>query len=345
MPVSGSLPMTSRVSRRACWDLTSRTIAVSTSWIRYLAIATARWSTRRSIDYLFSSWNTVYREMLAASTGRATSLAHELVADDESAARARGSPTVVSWNPDLAVFADGIGLDGACRAAAGRTPRSTRATWRGAAWFPRPSSTTRPGCNSATRSRTTCTPTATSSCIRSRGATVRSPLGDRLINVVWYRNYLQGDDLDDCCSIARTRRRERLGAARLAPRRARRRGARGRDGAATRTDRRSRGCGPRPVRPGRARPRGASHGLRARLFDRRRGVRRSPPRRGGHGQGGGRRVDTPRCAGLPRQRVTNARAAAGSPDSSRSGARCSSEPARSAGDPKWTETGEPVIPN
>ena len=120
--------------------------------------------------------------------------------------------------------------------------------------------------------------------------------GSRLINYVWYRNYLAGDDLDDVLTDADGERRELSlppGTARaehIAEVRATA------EGPAPAPHRR-RGRGRRATVPaGDLRRGGAAHGVRSDLPHRRRGLGGSPARRGRHRQGRGRRVGTRRRA-------------------------------------------------
>ena len=111
------------------------TVAVATGHIRYLG----RDGSVIHDDphrYLFSSWNTVYREMLACFDRSNYRLGHELTnleLDPLTLGFANGdrgpsgSCCVRRWGQ----------LDGACRCCFPTCVRSTRGTSRGAAWSPR----------------------------------------------------------------------------------------------------------------------------------------------------------------------------------------------------------------
>jgi 2,6-dihydroxypyridine 3-monooxygenase len=115
-------------------------------------------------------------------------------------------------------------------------------------------------------------------------------LGRRLANFVWYRNYGAGEELDDLMTDRDGVRRDITPASGCGPP-----GASG--GATGRC--RSPACSPvgrdragqqAPVRPGDLRHRGRPDGLRTRLPDRRRRLRRAAARRRGNRQGGRRRL-------------------------------------------------------
>src|SRR5262245_17759675 len=125
----GLLPMTSRyLCERAGVDLDS--IAVSTEWIRTLRRdgTDAHAAEHR---YWFSSWNTVYREMLGRFDPARYRLGHELVDIDASVTQLRfANGTVVE--PELAVCADGVGSTARARLEPAAAPRySGYVAWRG----------------------------------------------------------------------------------------------------------------------------------------------------------------------------------------------------------------------
>jgi 2,6-dihydroxypyridine 3-monooxygenase len=189
----GFLPMTSRYLReRAGIDLA--TIAVSTHWIRTLR--------RDGSDvhaaphhYLFSSWNTVYREMLKCFDSTRYLLGHELVALDASATRltfANGRAV----EPDLAVCADGVGSTARSVLLPDATPQyAGYVAWRGVVPETELTVATLTRLGDAITYYVYANSHILVYPIPGRDGSVA--MGERLINVVWYRNYLSGDDLDD----------------------------------------------------------------------------------------------------------------------------------------------------
>ena len=171
-------------------------ISTSTELIRYLdrrGSVTDEFAHR----YRFSSWNTVYRRLLEAFGRDRYLLDHEVVSRVESPTGvtiglADGTTDVV----DLLVCADGVGsgfrrqlIPGTQRQYAGYV------AWRGmvreadvdpavAAWL-----------GAAISYYVFANSHILVYPIPGADGSVRS--GERLINFVWYRNYLDGDDLDD----------------------------------------------------------------------------------------------------------------------------------------------------
>ncbi len=146
-------------------------VAVSTGHIRYLG-RDGSVIHDEAHQYLFSSWNTVYRQMLACFDRSAYLLAHELV-DLELEPLVLVFGTGQSVRPDLAVFADGVGST--ARAALLPDVRPQYAgyvAWRGVVAETELSDSTR--VRSTMRSPTSCTPTATSSSTPSPVAMDRS---------------------------------------------------------------------------------------------------------------------------------------------------------------------------
>ena len=167
----GLLPMTSRyLHERGGVDVAA--VSVATSHIRTLR-RDGSVLHEAAHRYLFSSWNTIYREMLGCFDGDRYRLGHELVHVDPTTPRvdfANGA----SAAPDVVVCADGVGST--ARAAfrscgAGGVRRVRRVARRG----PRSRAQRRRRARRwATRSPTTCTRTATSWCTRSPLATAPS---------------------------------------------------------------------------------------------------------------------------------------------------------------------------
>ena len=169
-------------------------VAVSTSHIRYLA-RDGSVAHDEKHDYLFSSWNTVYREMLGCFDRSAYRLSHELhTVELEPLTLRFSNGTVV--NPDLAVFADGVGST--ARAALlpdARPEYSGYVAWRGVVPEKHLGKTTRVALDDAITYFVYANSHILVYPIPGRDGSVVA--GERLINLVWYRNYLAGDDLAD----------------------------------------------------------------------------------------------------------------------------------------------------
>jgi 2,6-dihydroxypyridine 3-monooxygenase len=169
-------------------------VAVPTGHIRYLGRDGSVIHDDRH-EYLFSSWNTVYREMLGCFDRSAYRLGHELVDIDlEPLTLGFANGEVV--RPELAVFADGVGST--ARAALLPDVRPEYAgyvAWRGVVDESRLSDATRATLDDAITYYVYANSHVLVYPIPGRGGSVVP--GERLINVVWYRNYIAGDDLDD----------------------------------------------------------------------------------------------------------------------------------------------------
>ncbi|HZY07698.1 MAG TPA: NAD(P)-binding protein, partial [Ilumatobacteraceae bacterium] len=163
------------------------TIAVITNHIRYLC----RDGSVGHDDehrYLFSSWNTVYRRLLGCFDRPSYRLAHELCAIDLSPLRLQFTNGQVA-SPDLAVFADGIGST----ARAALLPRvhpqySGYVAWRGVVRETELSDLTRLALDDAITYYVYANSHILVYPIPGRDGSVAP--GERLINIVWYRNYL-----------------------------------------------------------------------------------------------------------------------------------------------------------
>jgi 2,6-dihydroxypyridine 3-monooxygenase len=189
----GFLPMTSRYLReRAGIDLA--TIAVSTHWIRTLRRDGSEVHAAEH-HYLFSSWNTVYREMLKRFDPARYLLDHELVALDASTTRLTfANGRVVE--PDLAVCADGVGSTARSMLLPDVVPQYTGyVAWRGVVPETELTVATLTRLGDAITYYVYANSHILVYPIPGRDGSVAQ--GERLINVVWYRNYLQGDDLDN----------------------------------------------------------------------------------------------------------------------------------------------------
>ncbi len=191
----GFLPATYRylVDRRGV-DLAR--ISVSTDRIRYLA-RDGSIVHEAEHRYLFSSWNTVYRELRSAYGGSRYLLDHELVdleQDDHGvdASYANGA----ARRSDLLVAADGVGsLVRERLQPEARRRYAGYVAWRGMV----PESDLDPDLVAHLGDAITYHVFANSHIlvypIPNADGSVEP--GSRLVNFVWYRNYLEGGDLDD----------------------------------------------------------------------------------------------------------------------------------------------------
>ncbi len=189
----GFLPMTSRYLReRAGVDLS--TVAVPTAWIRTLRRDGSVAHEARH-DYVFSSWNTVYRSMLGCFAADRYLLGHELVAI---------APTVpeltfangVRVSPQLAVCADGVGSTARAALVPGAAPQyAGYVAWRGVVPETELSRRTRAALDDAITYYVFANSHVLVYPIPGRDGAVEP--GGRLVNFVWYRNYRHGDDVGD----------------------------------------------------------------------------------------------------------------------------------------------------
>ena len=189
----GFLPMTARyLAERAGVDLSD--ISVATNRIRYLHRdgSTAHEAAQR---YLFSSWNTVYRETLRCFEPGRYRLGHELVHLDpaiSSLTFANGVKTTA----DLVVCADGVNSTARAELLPGRIPEPAGyVAWRGVVPEHSLSDATRSVLDDAITYYVYANSHILVYPIPGRDGSVEP--GARLTNIVWYRNYLDGDDLDD----------------------------------------------------------------------------------------------------------------------------------------------------
>ena len=146
-------------------------------------------------DYLFSSWNTVYRQLLGCFDRSAYRLAHELVSIELEPLSLRFSNGEVA-RPELAVFADGVGSTARAALLPDLHPQySGYVAWRGVVPETELSEATRSALDDAITYYVYANSHILIYPIPGRDGSVRP--GERLINIVWYRNYLPGDDLHD----------------------------------------------------------------------------------------------------------------------------------------------------
>ena len=189
----GLLPMTSKYLRER-QGLDAASISVPTGWIRTLGRDGSVAHAVRH-DYQFSSWNTVYREMLRSFDPQRYVLDHELVSIDAAAPTLEfANGTIVS--PDFAVCADGVGST----ARATLIPESAHryagyVAWRGVVPETALSASTRAALDDAITYFVFANSHILVYPIPGRDGAVEP--GERLINIVWYRNYNDGDDISD----------------------------------------------------------------------------------------------------------------------------------------------------
>lgn len=191
----GFLPETAKyLVERGGLDV--REISVATDHIRYLHRdgSVAHGLAHR---YLFSSWNTVYRKLLDCFDGSRYRLGHELTdftQSDDGVTATYSTGEVVS--SDLLVAADGIGS--MVRSRLQPNARHTFAgyvAWRGMV----PEAELPVDIVDQLGDAITYFVYANSHILVYPIPDIAGSVapGDRLINFVWYRNYLDGGDLDD----------------------------------------------------------------------------------------------------------------------------------------------------
>lgn len=189
----GLLPMTSRYLReRAGVDVAA--ISVPTSRIRTLR-RDGSILHEATHAYLFSSWNTIYRAMLDCFEPARYRLGHELVALDAVAPRVDFADGV-TVGADLVVCADGVGSVARRTFDALAAPQyAGYVAWRGVVPERDLSRPTRAALDDAITYYVTANSHILVYAIPSTDGAVDP--GERLVNIVWYRNYRPGDDLDD----------------------------------------------------------------------------------------------------------------------------------------------------
>ncbi len=169
-------------------------VAVTTDHIRYLA-RDGSVAHDQEHRYLFSSWNTVYRELLGRLDRHTYLLAHELVdivPDPLTLTFSTGEVV----QPDLAVFADGVTSTARSMLLPDIHPQyAGYVAWRGVVPETDLTAATRAALDDAITYYVYANSHILVYPIPSRTGSVTA--GERLLNFVWYRNYLPGDDLDD----------------------------------------------------------------------------------------------------------------------------------------------------
>jgi 2,6-dihydroxypyridine 3-monooxygenase len=188
----GLLPMTSRYLRERA-GVEAADIAVATSWIRTLRRDGSVEHEARH-HYEFSSWNTVYREMLRCFDVDRYLLDHELVSIDPAVPRL-GFANGLQVEPQLAVCADGVRSTARDVLLPGAAPQyAGYVAWRGVV----AESELEPATRAALDDAITYYVYANSHILvyPIPGLDGSVEPGGRLVNIVWYRNYQAGDDVD-----------------------------------------------------------------------------------------------------------------------------------------------------
>jgi 2,6-dihydroxypyridine 3-monooxygenase len=182
-------------------------ISIATSRVRYLnRQGEVIYDGARA--YCFSSWNTVYRQLLARFDPKRYHLGHELTAwaDDGRAVEAQFATQSVQ-RVDLLVCADGVGSSARARLLPAVQPAyAGYVAWRGMV----PVTAVDAAVSAAFDDAITYHVYANSHMLvyPIPGVDGSVKRGDRLLNFVWYRNYLEGGDLDDLMTDQRGQRRE-----------------------------------------------------------------------------------------------------------------------------------------
>lgn len=192
----GLLPETSRyLTEVANRDINE--ISVSTSLITYLARDNSVLH-QTEHDYRFSSWNTVYRELLSCMEQDRYHLDHEMThwSDVNVAPVAVSFKNGTTVESDLVVFADGVNSLARERLLPGSQPRySGYVAWRGMVPESDVSEETRKILDNTITYHVYANSHILVYPIPGLDGEVEE--GQRLINFVWYRNYSPGGDFED----------------------------------------------------------------------------------------------------------------------------------------------------
>jgi 2,6-dihydroxypyridine 3-monooxygenase len=192
----GLLPETSRYLTE-CAGVDIDDISVATSRIRYLSRDNSILHDEKH-NYRFSSWNTIYRQLLSCMKPNDYVLNHELTSwSDVDASEV--TVTFANGNTetsDLVVFADGVNSLARATLLPGATPRyAGYVAWRGMVHETELSADTRTLLDDAItyfvylNSHILVYPIP--------GLEGETAPGQRLFNFVWYRNYSTGGQLED----------------------------------------------------------------------------------------------------------------------------------------------------
>lgn len=182
-------------------------ISVATSHIRYLD-RQAQVIYDGAHSYRFSSWTTIYRQLLARVPPEIYHLNHEMTHWEEDS----GGVTVHFANgttrrADLLVCADGVGSTARARLLPQVRPEyAGYVCWRGMVPEAALDEKTVSVFDGAITYYVYANSHALIYPMPGLDGSVRK--GERLINLVWYRNYLEGSDLDDLMTDNQGQRRE-----------------------------------------------------------------------------------------------------------------------------------------
>ncbi len=171
-------------------------ISVATSHIRYLS-RNGQIVYDGLHQYRFSSWTTIHRELLSCVDPAIYHLDHEMIDWQEDSASvdvhfANGT----THRADLLVCADGVGSTARARLLPNVQPEyAGYVCWRGMVPEDQFDAKTRSIFDDAITYYVYANSHALIYPIPGLDGSVKK--GERLINLVWYRNYLEGNDLDD----------------------------------------------------------------------------------------------------------------------------------------------------
>jgi 2,6-dihydroxypyridine 3-monooxygenase len=182
-------------------------LSVATSHIRYLD-RRGKVIYDGAHPYRFSSWNTVYRELLACINPAQYHLGHELTgwADDGDTVQAHFA-SKPSQRVDLLVCADGVGSSARARLLPTVRPAyAGYVAWRGMVAEAALDGATRAVFDDAITYYVYANSHILVYPIPGLDGSVMP--GERLINFVWYRNYIEGSDLDDVLTDEAGQRRD-----------------------------------------------------------------------------------------------------------------------------------------
>ncbi|KPK35758.1 MAG: hypothetical protein AMJ66_00235 [Betaproteobacteria bacterium SG8_40] len=183
------------------------TISVATSRLRYLTRDGA-FAYDGAHQYRFSSWTTIYRELLGRMPSGIYHLDHEMTDWEESSDGvnvrfANGKAQRV----DLLVCADGVASTARARLLPGVKPQyAGYVCWRGMVPEAALDETTQALFSDAITYYIHANSQVLIYPIPGPDGSVKR--GERLLNLVWYRNYLEGGDLDDLMTDNGGQRRE-----------------------------------------------------------------------------------------------------------------------------------------
>jgi len=192
----GLLPETSRYLTE-CAGVDIDDISIATSHIRYLSRDNSILHEEKH-NYRFSSWNTIYRQLLSCMKPNDYVLNHELTSwSDVDASEV--TVTFANGNTetsDLVVFADGVNSLARATLLPGATPRyAGYVAWRGMVHETELSNDTRTLLDDAITYFVY--PNSHILVYPIPGLEGETAPGQRLFNFVWYRNYSTGGQLED----------------------------------------------------------------------------------------------------------------------------------------------------